>query len=531
MTPSGHRPTAAVNSLPALLRANADLRGDAIALLDAERSVTFGELREGAERLAAILHARGIRRGMRVGMLQGNSPAFVECVFAIGILGAVAVPFSTWSTPSELSFLLADSEVALMLVQPTFGGRDLLADVLKACRDSGRDDLLAAIMTPGREGGFGEAGGEGLAPVDWAVRPEDDAMILYTSGSTSRPKGVRLTQQGCAANGFHIGQRQGLGPGDRVFLSAPLFWSYGLANAMPATFGHGAALVLAERFDPVSAQKLIRQHRCTSIYTLPAMTEAMLADPGFDREAFESLRTGLTIGSATDLHRAAEELCVPEICNIYGATETYGNCCVTWHHWPLEKRMNCQGPPLPGQTLRFRHPETGVLLSQGEVGLVEVKGRISPGYIGASAEHNATTFTDDGFYCTGDLGYLDTEGNFHFAGRDSEMIKRSGINVSPSEVEEALQTLPEVARCCVVGVPDTRRDEAIVALVVPGPGQNVETNAIRAHLRETLSSYKLPDHVIPVATLPLTATGKIQRRQARDEAIRRLSELTDEDAS
>lgn len=531
MIPPGLRPTAAAQSLPGLLRANAYARGDAVALFNAERSVSFGALLEGSGRLAAVLHDRGIRRGVRVGLLQANGAAFVECLFAIGILGAVAVPFSTWSTPAELAFLLVDSDVSLVLAQSTFGDRDMLADLQDACFSSGRDDLAAAILTPGPRGGFGEDATTGLPASDWTVRPEDVAMILYTSGSTSRPKGVRLTQQGCAVNGFHIGQRQGLGPDDRVFLSAPLFWSYGLANALPATFGHGAALVLAERFEPEAAQKLIQQHRCTSIYTLPAMTEALLNAPGFNRSAFGSLRTGMTIGSAADLRRAADGLGIPEICNIYGATETYGNCCVTWHHWPLDKRMACQGPPLPGQSLRFRHPETGALLTQGETGLVEVSGRVSPGYTGASEQHNATAFTRDGYYCTGDLGHLDAEGNFHFTGRDSDMIKRSGINVSPSEVEVALQALPAVAQCCVVGVPDTRHDEAIVALVVPAPGWSVEVRDIRARLRESLSSYKLPDHVLAVTALPLTATGKIQRRQARDEAIRHFSISKDEVAS
>lgn len=507
------------DSLPVLLRTMAAATPQATAVIDRAGSLSFADLLARSQAMAAGLQARGIGRGMRVGLLQGNSADFVTCVMGIGILGAVVVPFSTWSTTAELAFLVADSEVALILAQPRFGDCNLLADLDAACRMAGCDALAANILTP-----VDALAGPDVPAPGWATDPGDDAMILYTSGSTSRPKGVRLTQRDCAVNGFHIGARQGLRPGDRVFLAAPLFWSYGLANALPATFGHGATLVLAERFEPQGARAMIRQHRCTAIYTLPAMTDALLTAPGYDPADLSSLRTGVTIGTATDLRRAAQDLGVTEICNIYGATETYGNCCVTWHHWPLERRMSCQGPPLPGQVLRFRDPETGALVPPGGTGLAEVSGRVSPGYIGASAVHNATAFTPDGYYRTGDLGHLDIEGCFRFVGRDSDMIKRSGINVSPSEVEQALQALPQVARCVVVGLADDRRGEAIAALVVPAAGQVIDPAAIRADLRETLSSYKLPDHVLTVDALPLTATGKIQRRQARDLATGLLAE-------
>jgi fatty-acyl-CoA synthase len=506
-------------SLPGLLRALAGTKPDALAVIERDVSLSFAELLARSEALATGLSARGIRRGMRVGLLQANSIDFVASFMGIGILGAVAVPFSTWSTAAELSFLVADSDVTAILAQPALGDRDLLTDLHAACRAAGYAALTERIFTP-----KGIIAADTEQPTLWATDPGDDAMILYTSGSTSRPKGVRLSQRDCAVNGFHIGERQGLRPGDRVFLAAPLFWSYGLANALPATFGHGATLVLTERFDPVAARQMIRRHQCTAIYTLPALTDALLTAPGYDPADFATLRTGVTIGTAADLKRAALGLGVAEICNIYGATETYGNCCVTWHHWPLERRMECQGPPLPGQIMRFRDPESGMLLPSGVTGLAEVSGRVSPGYIGASAAHNDAVFTADGYYRTGDLGHLDADGCFCFVGRDSDMIKRSGINVSPSEVEQALQGLPGISQCVVVGVPDDRLGEAIAALVVAVGGQDLNATAIRAGLRVCLSSYKLPDHFLKVEALPLTATGKIQRRHARDRAVSLLTE-------
>ena len=192
-----------------------------------------------------------------------------------------------------------------------------------------------------------------LAPGDGASAA-DDALILYTSGSSARPKAVRLQHYAIIENGFNIGERMGLGPEDRVLLAPPLFWAYGACNALPATLSHGAALVLQERFEAGEWIGLVERHRCTAAYTLPSITGAVLRHPEFAPERVASLRTGLMIGSPEEVRIAAERLGAAEICNIYGSTETYGNCCVTPHDWRLDRRMKGQGPPLPGMRLRSR---------------------------------------------------------------------------------------------------------------------------------------------------------------------------------
>jgi fatty-acyl-CoA synthase len=299
-----------------------------------------------------------------------------------------------------------------------------------------------------------------------------------------------------------------------------LFWIYACGNALPATFSHGATLVLQAQFDADEAIDLIDRHRCTSIYTLPAMTRALVRSEKFAPARTRSLRTGLTIGSPSDVETAATTLGARDICNIYGATEIYGNCCVTPCDWPLERRMNCQGPPLPGVTVRIVDPETRAVLPQGEIGEAEVAGYRTPGYAGASAEYTAKAVTADGFFRTGDLGFLDKEGNFHFASRSSEIIKRSGINVSPAEIEEHLQRYGGVHQAGVVGAPDEEKGEIIVAFVVPQPGASLEPDAIRQYCRSLLSSYKVPDRVEICTSLPSTETGKIARRQLKELAVR-----------
>jgi fatty-acyl-CoA synthase len=353
---------------------------------------------------------------------------------------------------------------------------------------------------------------------DAGAKPEDDALILYTSGSSARPKAVRLRHGAVIENGFNIGERMRLGPDDRVLLAPPLFWSYGAANALPATLTHGATLVLQSRFEPGEWLGLIERHRCTAAYTLPSMTGAALRHPEFRRERVKTLRTGLMIGSPEEVRIAAEELGAPEICNIYGATETYGNCCVTPCDWPLDRRMHSQGPSLPGMILRIVDPESGYALPPGESGLVEVGGHVTPGYAGASAAHNAAAFTADGYFRTGDLGFLDAHGDFHFIGRDADIIKRAGINVSPAEVESVLLQYPGVAQAAIVGAAAGERGEAIVAFVVPHPGVSLDADALREHCRRVASTYKVPDHIEIRAALPVTETGKLFRRALKQEA-------------
>ena len=365
----------------------------------------------------------------------------------------------------------------------------------------------------------------GLLPPGEGPCAGDDALILYTSGSTSAPKAVPLRQFALIENGFNIGERQGLAAADRVLLSAPLFWAFGGANALPATFTHGATLVLLENFDPALALAAIESEQCTAIYTLPAMTAALVRHPDYQAQRLASLRTGLTIGSAEDFLLAVEKLGATELCNIYGATETYGNCAVTWHHWPLERRAHCQGPPLPGQILRFVDEESGELVPDGTPGLTEVRGYTTLGYCGVSADQNTKAFTGDGFYRTGDMGLRNALGDFVFVGRVSEMIKRAGINVSPAEVEEVLRRHPGVQDVAVVGVPDQARGELIFAFVVPVDNVTFDLEALNQHCAKEASKYKLPDHIEECTHLPLTVTGKLQRNELKKWAVKRASEL------
>ena len=508
-----------------LLAEQAARTPDAPAVIAAAGTTSYRALAGRARSVAGALRERGIRRGDAVGILINNRSEWLEIFFGAAAVGATIIPLSTWSKAGELDFLLTDSGIKCLFLIDRLGGQGFADDIAELKASGRHAGLERVVLVDGetREGfehyrDYRAGPVLGELPPGEAASAGDTLVVLYTSGSSNRPKAVPLQHFAAIENGFNIGERQGLRPGDRVLVAIPLFWSYGAVNALPATLTHGATLVLQGRFEPGEALELIEQHGCTALYTLPAMTNALVAHPAFARERTASLRTGVTIGAPQDVLKASEVLGATRICNIYGSTETYGNCCVTPHDWPLEQRAGCQGPPLPGVELRVRHPESGALLDTGEAGALEVRGYLMPGYRGDSARFNAEVITEDGWFRTGDLGHVDAAGHFHYAGRSSEMIKRSGINVSPAEVEEALQQHPGVGLAGVTGRTDADKGEAIVAYVVPRPGVRIAPAELVAHCRARLSGYKVPDVVHLAEALPLTPTGKLLRRELRTMA-------------
>jgi fatty-acyl-CoA synthase len=515
-----------------LLCEQTERQPNALAVVSRGAGFTYGELLARVRQIAGALRKQGVARGHRVGAVLGNRIEWIDLAFGCSAVGATFVPLSTWSTRAELQFLVADAGVQLLFAHAKYGDRDFGDDLASLAPEValGRPPALfpelreIILVDAGAAAPFTRyedfaSASEPLAdlPPGEAASPTDDALILYTSGSSAHPKAVRLAHFGMIENGFNIGERMCLSGDDRVMLSAPLFWSYGSANAMCATLSHGAALVLQERFEPAGAIALIESFACTAIYTLPGMTKAIVTHSSFGASRVATLRTGLTIGALSEFLYAVKTLGADRLCNIYGATETYGNCCVTSAAWPIEKRAQSQGVPLPGNELRFVDPETSAPVAPGQPGLVEVRGYITPGYCGASADQNAKIFTPDGFYRTGDIGRLDETGAFVFVARNTEMIKRAGINVSPAEVENILLAHPLVAQAAVVGAADADRGEAIVAFVVPS-SPSLKAEDLVAHCRSVASKYKVPDRIILQEALPLTATGKLQRRALKETA-------------
>ena len=512
-------------TLPDLVRERSAATPDAEALVstDGER-LTYAELELMMLQVGAGLRRRGVGSGDTVGLLAPNLIEWVPTALGVQDLGARVAAFNTFVKPLELDYLLEHSQCSTLVVAQRVGRHnllDVLREVLPQLWDariwaSERLPHLRSVVVlgddvpPGAEAWSTLLGGADPRPA--AASAVDDAVIVYTSGSTARPKAVPLAHYALVENGFAIGERMHLTADDRVWLGSPLFWSYGVANALMATFTHGATLVLQSDYTPQAAVDLIDRERCTAAYLLPTFLHDLANLPDDQRPRLASLETGLTIGMPDEIE-VAVALGIDGICNIYGATEVYGNCCVTPREMPVEQRTLCQGPPLPGVELRLTDPDTGAVVLEGPA-MIEVRGYTTSGYLG-EPELNEKAFTPDGWYRTGDLGNLLADGSLQFVTRATDMIKTSGINVSPAEVEAFLRTLDDVAECVVVGAPDPYKVEVVVAFVEPAPGSSIDPDSLIQHCRRTIAAFKVPARVHVIESMPLTATGKIARLELR----------------
>lgn len=524
------------------LRLLANEHGDREALVFGEHRLTYGELEGRCLAFAAALDATGLDAGARVAALLPNGVEWIVAYLGTAASGRIFVGLNTWFSGPDLAYVLGMSGAEMLVMTGRFRSHDYVAAVGEALglhatftptvRSSALpelryvvsvgdgvdqctltwNELLAAGMTDANDAD------EPTDPDALRVTPaaDDPALIVYTSGSTGRPKGVILVHGALIENGRHIGDRQHVTHDDRLWITSPLFFSYGCANAVMVTLSHAATLVLQDFFDPVSALDCLERERATVYYATTNMTYA-IKDELAVRPRRLHLRTGTAIGTPSQM-RAAIEL-VPDVCNIYGMTETYGNCAVTDADDPPETRMTTEGRPLPGHQIVIVDPETETALGPGELGEIRVGGLVTPGYFG-DPERTAEAFDVAGRLKTGDLGRLDADGRVVWESRIGDLIKTSGVNVSAAEVERVLETDPRIRQVYVVGVPDEIRGELVAAVVQPNDATLTEADVV-ASARQTLASYKVPRIVQlrPDGSFPMTSTGKVSRRALISEVM------------
>src|SRR5258708_2709393 len=342
---------------------------------------------------------------------------------------------------------------------------------------------------------------------------QDLAFILYTAGSGGAAKGVMMRQGQCIENAYAIGERQRMGPSERLWLAVSLAWSFGAANALPAIMSHGGTIVLQEVFEPGEALRIFEAERISVVYTISNMVNALVTHPDLKRFDRSTLRTGVTTGLPEEIRRAIEDLGASQICQATGGTETYGNCCVSDALEPPEIRMTSNGRPPPRVEGIVVDPVTRLPGPTGQIGEFTVRGKyLSPGYW-HDPERTAEHFRD-GTYVPGDLAFFDDDGRVHFVGRVNEMIKTGGINVSPAEVENFLVTHPAIREAYVFGVPHEEKGEIAVACVQLADGANLTVPELLAYCRERIATFKIPSRVefVTADEIPHTSTGKVNRR-------------------
>lgn len=531
-------------TLGGLLEEQATRYPDRAAIVFDGRTWTFSEFHARVEAIAKGLLALGVSRGDKIALLAGNRPEWLWVCFAAARIGAVLCPMNTWYKRAELDYGLKHCDATVLLTVDRFLNRNYKEDLAELMPE-------LAEEVPGKTSftrypflryvvGLGDKGypgvltledlterGQDLAEEDVLVaaskvEPSDICYILYTSGSTAAPKAVMLQHRGVIENCFQIGERQHLTEDDRLWLVLPLFYGLASVNGMPAIYTHGGCIVLQESFDPGRALELIEEERCTVYYGLGNITRALLEHPDFPRRDLSSLKKGVTGFTPEDKRLAIEELGVESCCSIYGLTESYGNCSVADADDPLEAKMHTQGRPLPGWDFKIVDPVSRKPVGEGEVGLLLIKGYTTVGYF-KDEEASAQAFDHDGYFVTGDLGSIDEDGRFRFHSRFKDMIKTGGINVSPLEVEQILETHPQIRQALVLGVSDPDRTEAIVAFI--DCSGELSGEEVQRFVKARAASFKVPHHVFfrSESELPRLASGKVAKAELRAWAERELN--------
>lgn len=513
------------NTLGGLIEEMAARYPDRPAVTFNGRTVTFAEFRRLALDCAKALHAQGVRRGEKVGILMGNCIEWVVVTFAVQYLGATMVAVNTWYTQRELAYVIEHSDVALLVSADHYLRTDYAA-VLDALQPYANNfPLLRKVVMLGERQaqcaiGYEEflASGAGLADdliltQQREVDGDDVAYILYTSGSTAHPKGVMLVHQHLVGNMFDIGQRMHFGPDDVVYMPLSLFWGMGCMNMLIGPWTHGMHIVLQEHFDAAEGLELIQRYRCSVLGGTPNIIHAIFEHPRRDEYDLSTICKGTPLGSPDSSLKLLQSV-MPLGIRVYGLTESHGFAAMHDAADPVEKRARTDGRVMPGFELRIVSPDTEKVLAAGEVGEIRLRGRLMRGYY-KNQGGTANLYDEDGWFKTGDIGVLDEEGYLLFMGRFKEMLKTGGINVAPIEVEEVLLKHPAVRDAYVTGVPDPVRDQVVAAVIVLREGATLTEEEMIRYCREQLAAYKVPRRVLfaTMDELPQTTTRKVHRLQ------------------
>jgi len=482
--------------------------------------MSFAAWDAAATALATALLDLGLAPGDHVALLAENRIEWPVVQIAAGRAGLVLVPLNTHYRQADLAYALAQSRSRAIILSPHFRSNryldtvaalrptlDRLRFVITLDEADGADVTYGDLLVRGRESGT-------RLP---AVRPDDVAALMYTSGTTGFPKGALLSHRAMLGNAFGTAGRLGIGPGDRWTSIIPLFHCAGCIMNLLGSLQAGAAYVGVPAFDPVDMFSIIHQERCTALSGVPTSYVAMLENkrrPEFD---LSSLRTGTCGGADVDpalLAQCAAAFPQPGLCQVYGQTES--GTLVACPEVSDPQRFATVGLPLPGYEVRITGPD-GAVLPAGGVGQVEARGAmVMEGYFLNEAA-TRDTITPNGWLKTGDLGLLRPDGRLALAGgRLRDMIIRGGENIYPVEIENVLATHPAVAECAVFGLPDAFYGEIVAAAL--RLNADVAAADISSFLGERIARFKIPAVMYRVAGFPLTASGKIRKVELRDMA-------------
>jgi fatty-acyl-CoA synthase len=494
--------------------------------------------------VAKALVACGLGKGERVGILMTNRAEFLSAVFGSALAGGVAVPLSTFSTPHELDYLVASSACSMLMLEQRVLKKDFLQILcdLEPAIGTTSPGLLASLKFPFlRRLTMVDSDAPMGAIESWrsflargvdvpkaqvraradAVTPADPAALFFSSGSTNKPKGILSAHRGVSVQLWRMRRQQRLGDDVRTWTANGFFWSGNFAMVIGATLSAGGTLVLQRTFRPEEALDLMASERVSFPFAWPHQWAQLEAAANWNQIDLSAL---MYVDADSPLARhptVTASWTEPRHC--YGNTETFTLSTGYPANTSREDAGNSHGLPLPGNSLKIVHPLTGIVLPVGERGEIAVKGpTLMLGYLGIPLDE---TLDDEGYFRTGDGGYVDEAGRLFWEGRLNDIIKTGGANVSPVEIDSVVKDCPGVKVTQTVGVPHESLGELVVTCIVPHEGAALDEAAVRNFVRNKLASYKVPRRVLffGESDLQLTGSAKVKTVDLRNLAAKTLA--------
>ena len=488
-------------NLARILTDTAEKHGDRTAVKLDDTELSYAAMNGATTHVAGLVKQKGIEPGDRVGLMMPNVPYFPVIYYGILRAGGVVVPMNVLLKGREVQFYLEDPEAKLLFAWGDFGEA-----AETGAQESGAEVVLV------KPGEFEKLVGETDPDQEVAERSADDtAVILYTSGTTGKPKGAELTHANLRKNA-DVASRLAECTHEDVTLGAlPLFHSFGQTCTMNAGVSVGSSVTMIPRFDPDKALEIIERDEVTIFQGVPTMYNAMLHADSADDRNVSSLRLCMSGGSAMpgELMRAFEEKFGCKILEGYGLSET--SPVASFNHPDRERKAGSIGTPIEGVEMKVVDDD-GNEVDQGEVGEIVIKGHnIMKGYW--NRDDATEESIKDGWFHSGDMGKVDDDGYFFIVDRKKELIIRGGYNVYPREVEEVLYEHPAIQEAAVVGMPDEAMGEEVGAAVVLKKGESLDEDELKAYVKEQVANYKYPRKIWFLDELPKGPTGKILKRE------------------
>ncbi|HSL09410.1 MAG TPA: AMP-binding protein [Pseudonocardiaceae bacterium] len=500
--------------------------GDREALVDrpSGRRWTYSQLRAEVDALAHGLLAVGIDTGDRVGIWAPNCPEWLLIQYATAKIGAILVTINPAYRTSELEYVLAQAGIRMLVAAESFKTSDyaaMISEVRARCAALHEVVLIGSLEWDALPVPDGDP--SLLAGRQAALSPDDPINIQYTSGTTGFPKGATLSHHNILNNGYFVGELCGYTEADRICVPVPLYHCFGMVMGNLAATTHGACLVYpAPSFEPAATLSAVAGERCTSLYGVPTMFIAMLADNDFESYDLSSLRTGIMAGSPCPVEvmkQVVERMGMTEVTICYGMTETSPVSTQTRADDSLDRRVSTVGRVHPHLEVKIIDPDTGRTVPRGTPGELCTRGySVMLGYW-EQPDQTAEVIDRARWMHTGDVAVMDPEGYLTITGRIKDMVIRGGENIYPREIEEFLYTHPDILDAQVIGVPDAHYGEELCAWVRLRPGApELTADALRDYATGKLAHYKIPRYVHVVDEFPMTVTGKVRKVEMRQRS-------------